>query len=206
MDVGSPLLAHPQPPVAIDPRQQRPLHHPPMPSQPPLARFDASPRDARSYASLPERLSTAFEVVIGLVGMQLLRALARSAPARLADRCYGVHELFKHFGVVDVSGGVNHREWDTPPVDHNVALRSRFALISVGFGPVFWPPRGRPRWPSPKMLAPSRSRPPCPVDPGGSFGVDPTHLPRAILRGVASRSCPIRSPSPWEASPRGWAS
>ena len=82
VDVGSPLIAHSQPPVAIDPRQC-PLHHPPMPSQPPLARFDASPGDARSYASLPERLSTAFEVVVGLVGMQLLRALARSAPARL---------------------------------------------------------------------------------------------------------------------------
>lgn len=44
VDVGSPLVAHLQPPVAIDPRQ-RPLHYPPMPSQS-LTRLDATPGNA----------------------------------------------------------------------------------------------------------------------------------------------------------------
>ncbi len=46
-NVGPPLIAHLQPPKAVDPRQWYPLHHPPMPSQP-LAGLDAAPRsDAR---------------------------------------------------------------------------------------------------------------------------------------------------------------
>ena len=201
VDVGSPLVAHLQPSVAIDPRQ-RPLHHPPMPSQS-LAGFDASPGDARSYAPLPERLSTAPEVV-GLVGVQLLRALGRSAPARLADIgamastiSSSALESWTLAAVWITASGTPFRSTTTWRFDPDLPL-------SVGFGPVFWPPRGRPRLPSPKMPAPSRSRPPCPGDPRASFGVDPTHPPRAMLRGVASsRSCPSRSPSPSGASPRG---
>lgn len=90
MDVVAPLVAYLQPPVAVQPRQ-RPLHHPPVPAQP-FAGLDAAPGDARDYAPFSESLSTPGEVV-GLVGVQLLRALARATTTRLADRLNGVHGL-----------------------------------------------------------------------------------------------------------------
>ena len=58
VDVVPPLVADLQPPVAVQPRE-RPLHHPPVASQP-LARFDAAAGDARGYAPLPERFAAAW--------------------------------------------------------------------------------------------------------------------------------------------------
>jgi hypothetical protein len=118
VDVVPPLLADFRTPIAIQPRE-RPLDYPPVPSQP-LARFDATPSDARSYASLPKRLATAREIV-ALVSMQLLWALAWSS-ARLADRLDGVHGLLQHLRVVDVGCRVDQRERDAFSVDHNMAL------------------------------------------------------------------------------------
>jgi hypothetical protein len=107
------------------------------------------------YAPLPECFAASREVV-ALVGVQLLRALARSATARLADRRDSIHDLFQDLGVVDVGRRVNHRERDTSSVDHNMALRARFALIRrIRSGPL--DPRERTRSPSPKTPAPNRS-------------------------------------------------
>jgi site-specific DNA recombinase len=83
------------------------LNHPPVPPQL-LARFDAPPGYARGYAPLPECLAASGEVV-GLVGMQLLGALARASTTRLADRLDGVHDLFQDLRIVDVGRRVDHR-------------------------------------------------------------------------------------------------
>ena len=106
-----------------------------------------------SCAPLLERFAASREVV-GLVGVQLLRALARPA-TWLPDRGDGVHGLLQDLRVLDVDGGVRHRERDASSVDHNMALRSLFALVGrVRTG--LSAPRGRPRSPSPKTPAPSR--------------------------------------------------
>jgi hypothetical protein len=126
MDVVAALVAHLEAPVAVHPRQSS-FHHPPVSSQL-LAGFDASPCYPGGYAPLPERLAASREVV-SLVGMQLLRALARASTRRLADRLNGIHGLFQDLGVVDVGSCMEHRERDASSVDHNMALRARFALI-----------------------------------------------------------------------------
>jgi hypothetical protein len=69
MDVVSTLVAHFQPPEAVDPRE-RSFHRPPVSAQF-LARVDAPPRYARGYASLSQRLAASGEV-LGLVSMELL--------------------------------------------------------------------------------------------------------------------------------------
>ena len=174
VDIGPPLVAHLQPPIAGEPRQ-RPLDHPPMPTQP-FAGLEAAPGDARGYAPLPERLAAPGEVV-SCVGMQLLRPLAR-ASTRFTDRPDGVHELFERLGVVDVGSRVDRRERDAVSVDHKVALGARFALVSR-VRPGLLAPRGRARSPSPAKLAPSQSRLPCQDGPRAFFGAGSTPRPRA---------------------------
>ncbi len=68
MNVGPPLIADLEAPVAGQPRQS-PLHNPSMPAQP-FARFDPAPGDAWDDSPLPKRLAAA-RVVVALVGMQL---------------------------------------------------------------------------------------------------------------------------------------
>src|SRR5919202_6278064 len=94
---------------------------------------------------------------MNLVGMQLLRALARSATSRLADRFDGVHNLFEDLRVVDVGSRVDHREWDASSVDHNMALRALFALIRRIRSGLLAPPGAGTLAPSPKTPSPSRS-------------------------------------------------
>ncbi len=125
VDVVPPLVADLQPPKTVQPRQS-PLHNPTVPSQP-LVRLDTAPGDAWGYAPLPQSLAAAGKVV-GLVGMQLLGSLPRTA-ARLADRRDSVHGLLQDLRVVDIGRRVDHREWDAASVDHNVALRALFALV-----------------------------------------------------------------------------
>ena len=132
MDVVAPLVAHLQPPVTVHPRQSS-FHDPPVSSQL-LAGVNAPPCYPRGYAPLPECLAASREVV-SLVGMQLLGTLARASTRRLADRLYGIHGLFQDLRVVDVGRRVDHRERDASAVDHNMALRARFALIRrIGAG------------------------------------------------------------------------
>ena len=176
VDVSPPLVAHLQPPVPLQPRQ-RPLHNPPVSAQL-LARLDASPRDARGDAPLPERLAAAREVV-AFVGVQLLRALTRASAAGLPDRprtastaSSSALESWTLAAVWITAKGTPSRSSTTWRLEPDLPL-------SVGFGPVFWPPRGPARSPSPKMHAPNRSRPPCRGDLAASFGAARTPRPRA---------------------------
>jgi len=45
------------------------------------------------------------------------------------DRVDGVHRLLQSPRVVDVGNRVGHRERDASSIDHNVALRARFAFV-----------------------------------------------------------------------------
>ena len=128
VDVIAPLIAYREPAVTGEPGQCA-LHHPSVPSQP-LARVDPAPSDARLYAPLPQGLAAAREIV-ALLGVQLLRTLARPAPTAmgLLDRLDGVHGLLQDRRVVDVGGREDYRERDAPSVRNNMALRSRFAFI-----------------------------------------------------------------------------
>ena len=126
IDVVASLVAYLKTPEAVYPRQ-RPLHYPPVPTQL-LAGLDAPASDTRGYTSLLERLAASRKVV-ALVGVQLLWALMRSATA-LSDRRDGVQGFLQDIGVMDVGRRVDHRERDSVPVDHNMALRTRFTLPS----------------------------------------------------------------------------
>jgi hypothetical protein len=138
VDVIPPLIAHREPAVAGEPGQCA-FHHPAMASQA-LTRLDTTPSDARLYAPLPQAFAAAREIV-ALVGMQLLRTLARPAGTTtgLLDRRDGVHGLLQDLRVVDVGGREDYRERDAPSVRNNMALRSRFAFIRR-IRPGFWSP------------------------------------------------------------------
>src|SRR5919199_5246198 len=126
MNVVAPLIADAQPPVAVEP-SARALDHPAVAPQP-LARLDAFARDPRRDAT-PAQLGPQRGGVIRLVGVQLLRALARAAPAAALDRLDGVDGFEQHAGVVHVGPAHDDRERDAFALDHKVALRARFAAI-----------------------------------------------------------------------------
>src|SRR5918994_5318494 len=125
VDIVAPLVADREPAVLRKPRQC-PLHHPPVSSQL-FAALYPLPGYAALDAPLPQGPS-ALLVVVGLVGVQLLRTLPRPATGAL----YGldaVHQLLEDHRVVGIGGGEHHAERDAPSVRNNVALRARFSLI-----------------------------------------------------------------------------
>lgn len=75
--------------------------------------FFALPSFAALDPALPQELA-ALPGVVGLVGVQLLRALPRS-PLRSLDRFDAVYELLEHLRVVDVGDSECYREWDSVP-------------------------------------------------------------------------------------------
>ncbi len=89
----------------------------------------------------PQSLAT-LPCVVGLIGVQLYRTLARATPTRSRDRLDGIHELFEDRAVVGVGGGENYRELDAVSVRYKVALGARLFPWSVGLLPVFCPPFG----------------------------------------------------------------
>ena len=98
MDIGPSLIADGQPAVPVEPGQGA-LHHPAMAAQP-LAGVDAFAGDAHPDVALGKRPATARDVV-GLVGMQLVRALAAPAVG-LLDRRDGIEQLLEDDRVVAV--------------------------------------------------------------------------------------------------------
>ena len=72
--------------------------------------------------------AAAAAVVVGLVGVQLLRPPPRPA-ARLAHRRHGVERLLEHDAVVDVGGREQDGQGDALPVDDEVTLAARLAAV-----------------------------------------------------------------------------
>jgi hypothetical protein len=175
MGVLSALIAYLEAPETVHPRQSS-FHNPPVCAQF-LAGLDAPPCYPRRYAPLPQSLAASREVVI-FVGVQLHGAFARSPPRRLADGRDGVDRLLQNAGVVDVGRRVDHRERDAFSVDHNVALRARFALIRrIRAG--LLAPREPQRSPSPRTPSPNLSGRLLPIGPEASDAAFPTHPPLA---------------------------
>jgi hypothetical protein len=127
-EVGAPLLADLQPPIAHQPGQ-RPLHHLPMAAQP-LARLDATPGDPRADPP-PAQRPPATRVVVALVAVQLGRALAGSAraPAGPLDRRDGVHHSLQQHGGMGVGRRQPDRQWHATTVDQQVVLGPGLAPV-----------------------------------------------------------------------------
>ena len=137
MRVIAPLVADPEATVPIEPGK-RALDHPSIAAKA-LARLDSSPRDTGNDTPCSECLATASKVV-ALVRVQLGRTLATPAMRRTngLDRIDG---LFQHLGVVHIGRRLGYCERNALPVDHNMALRARFAAIRR-VRPAFSPPNG----------------------------------------------------------------
>ena len=137
MDISPSLVANGQPAKARQPRQ-RALNHPTMPAQLVLA-LDALARNPHLDPALGQRLPAARDVV-GLVGMQLGRTLARAAAWPL-DRDDGIEQVLEHPRIMGVGARQPEREGDAAALDDNMALRAWFALIrgirSGGLAPLF---------------------------------------------------------------------
>jgi hypothetical protein len=100
-------------------------HPPPLPPQP-LTGLDATSSDTPDDTPLPESLPPAGQVLVALVGVELLWALARSATARLAHRLDGLHGAsFKTFESWTLAAAVL---WIAARAGHPVGLEHNVAL------------------------------------------------------------------------------
>lgn len=102
------------------------LDHPAMTPEPFLG-FDALASDPATDSASPQ-ITPAATVVVALVGMELGRALAGTAP-RALDRGNRLDQFLEDDLVGDVGRGELERKGNTLLVDQNVALRARFAAI-----------------------------------------------------------------------------
>ena len=203
MDVGAPLVADGQAAEAVEPGQ-RALDHPAVAAQPlagvsmPLramrtldAALAAGRGDSAGCRRPCRRAAWPGACAAGRAGC-LIGGMASSSV--LEDRC-------ESWRLAAVTGA--RASGMPPPVDHNVALRARFAAIR----------RVRPGALAPLlagMLALSRLarlQSIWSASPRRSSSTRckrvPDARPPASRAAAASRSCPSRSPSPGAASPRG---
>lgn len=133
MDVIAPFVADLQAAVSVEPGQ-RSFDNPAIAAKT-LARLYASPCDTGNDASSSERLA-ATPIIVALVGVQLGWPLA-TPTLRRADGLDGVDGFLQHLGVVHIGRRLYYGEWNALPVDHDMALRARFAPIRrvrTGFG------------------------------------------------------------------------
>ena len=93
-----------------------------------LGAVDAGPGDARRDASLAQGLPHG-AAAIGLVGVQLLRASARSAAPPAADRRHGVEGGLGQFAVVPVGGAERQAERRALGIGEDAVLRARLAPV-----------------------------------------------------------------------------
>jgi len=198
MDVVTSLVTHLEPPEAVQP-SERARHNPAMAAQL-LTGLDATACDTRDDAALPQRVATE-PIVVSLVRMQLGWSLARPTE-RPTDGHDGIHGLCQHLAVMHVGARLRYREGNALAVDHNMALRARFAAIRrIRTG--FRSPRGLGHSLSPGMLASNRSCLPHPGDPAAPGAASAKRLPAAMHAGVANRSCRCRIPFLGATSPKG---
>ena len=179
-DVGAPLVAHLEPPIAHQPRQ-RPLHHIPVMAQP-LAGLHTTPGDPGRDPPAAQ-CPPAAPIVIALVAMQLGGSLARApeSATRTLDRRHRVQHGLQQHRVMGVGRRQADRQRDTAAVDQQVVLGPGLRR-SVGFGPVRPPPAWRARSTSPGWPATSR------VDPRGRARRAAGGATAATRRRAASRA------------------
>lgn len=125
MDVGAPLIADGEAAKAVQPCQC-PLDDPAMSAQS-FAAVYTSPGNAGLNPALPA-FAPAAAMVIGLVGVELAGALARTATTVTHAR-HGIQSRCQHHAVVPIGRAQPYSERGAPPVDHKMALRARFAAI-----------------------------------------------------------------------------
>jgi hypothetical protein len=125
MDRRVALVAHIQPAEATQPGLGA-LHHPAVVPQS-LARLAPFARNPTADPPPPQILPTVRRLV-RLVGVHLGRPAAR-ATSGLLDRLDGVQQRLEPTDVVHIGRGEVRRERDALAVDHNMALRARFAAI-----------------------------------------------------------------------------
>jgi hypothetical protein len=131
MDVLASLVAHLQPPIAVQPGQGA-LHHPAITPQP-CTGVDALTRNSRDDMTLLQRPMTA-RIVISFVRVQLVGSLPWPS-ARSENSGNGIDHRLQHLRIVDVCSRMPDRQRDTSAVDHKVALRARFAPVRrIGTG------------------------------------------------------------------------
>ena len=125
MDVWPSLISHLEPTKSIHPSKSA-LHHPAVATEP-FTRLNPPTRDAGNDATSPQCLPTAGEVV-SLVRVQLGRSLPRPSPGP-TNRRDGIYRCFQQHRVVHIGPRLSHSEGNALAIDHQVALRSRFAPI-----------------------------------------------------------------------------
>jgi hypothetical protein len=141
MNVVSSLISNSQTPEAVEPCQCA-LYHPSVTTQPLfdafgcqlcLDRFGLAPFRLAHDASLDPFASQVLPTpaaVIPFIGVQLVRSFARSTSASSDfDRLNALKHRLQHHVVVDVSSGAFDSQRYAYSVDHNMALRARFAFI-----------------------------------------------------------------------------
>jgi hypothetical protein len=127
MNIKPSLIANGQPTVAVEPGKGT-LNDPTMPAQP-LATLHSSTGYARNDAPVPQGFSTYSEVV-RFVRVQLHWPPAATTSAELLlDGADSIYYLDKHLAVMHIGSRTDYRKRYSLPVDHNMALRSRFSFI-----------------------------------------------------------------------------
>jgi hypothetical protein len=125
MKVIQPLISNTQSAMTVEPTS-RPLHYPAMAAQS-LAAIYPFASYPHFYPSLANRSATSW-IIIPFITMQFLRPFARSSQGSL-NRLNCIKHHCQHIRVVNISRSLSHRERDALSVDHNMALRARFAAI-----------------------------------------------------------------------------
>lgn len=125
MDVLASFIANGEATEAVEP-SQRALPHPAMPSQALTVVDTTSGNSGRDGALTTFRVAA--PMIIGLVGVQFVRAASR-APRSMTHRRHGIEGGCEHQAVMPVGSAQADPERCARPVDHNMALRARFAAI-----------------------------------------------------------------------------
>ena len=125
MDVGAPLIPDGEAAKAVQPCQC-PLDDPAVPAQS-FAAVDAPSGNAGLDGAF-SAFAPAAVMVIGFVGVELARALARTSTT-VAHTWHGIQGGCQHHAVVPVGRAQPHSERGAPAIDHKMALRARFSAI-----------------------------------------------------------------------------
>ncbi len=137
MDVLASFIANGETAEAIEPSQCA-LYHPAMPFQALTVVHTAAGNPGHNGA--PSAFGPAAPMIIGLVGVQFMRPAPGTSPA-MPHRLHSIESGCEHQAVVPVSLTQAETERCARPVDHNMALRARFAAIRrvrAGGSAPFW--------------------------------------------------------------------